>query len=255
MSDHFYLTLPSDASATYYPDNTIARYIVKLPERIRLDGNYEVGLSEIVYSHSWYNFDNRDERYWIGAFNLVTDEISAMTIVKSGFYEDGKVFAAALTQQATRAFAAIPNVSFKLTFIAHVGRMRMQVRNSDGISVIISPDLLEILGFRRMLRFASDVDRVGFAPFDVNRGLNLVYIYCDVASYSTVGDIRAPLLRVCNVSGKNGRVVRITYDRPHYVPVGRREFDAVGIAINNELGEPMPFEFGKTIVTLHFRRR
>ena len=48
MSDHFYLTLPSDASATYYPDNTIARYVVKLPERIRLDGNYEVGLSEIV---------------------------------------------------------------------------------------------------------------------------------------------------------------------------------------------------------------
>jgi hypothetical protein len=69
-----------------------------------------------------------------------------------------------------------------------------------------------------MLRFASHVDRVGFAPFDVNCGLNLVYIYCDVASYSTVGDIRAPLLRVCNVSGKNGRVVRITYDRPHYMP-------------------------------------
>jgi hypothetical protein len=150
-------------------------------------------------------------------------------------------------------FAAIPIISVKLTFI--VDSLRMQVRNSDGIAVIISPDLLEILGFRRMLLFAKDVDRVGFDPFDVNRGLNLVYIYCEVASQSTVGDIRAPLLRVCNVSGKNGRVVRITDDRPHYMPVGRREFDTVGIAINNELGEPMPFEFGKTIVTLHFRRR
>jgi hypothetical protein len=97
--------------------------------------------------------------------------------------------------------------------------------------VIISLDLLEILGFRRMLRFANDVDRVGFVPFDVNRELNLVYIYCDVASPSTVGDIRAPLLRVCNVSGKNGHVVRITYNRPHCMPVGRREFDTVGIAI------------------------
>ena len=255
MSDHFYLTLPSDASATYYPDNTIARYVVKLPERIRLDGNYEVGLSEIVYSHSWYNFDNRDERYWIGAFNSVTNKISAMAVMKSRFYEDGKIFADTLNQQMTRAFAAIPNISINLTFVEHVGRMRMQVRSSDGIAVIVSPDLLEILGFRRVLRFANDVDVVGFAPFDVNRGLNLVYIYCDIASHSTVGDIRAPLLRVCNVSGKNGRVVRITYHRPHYVPVGRREFDTVGIAINNELGKPMPFEFGKTIVTLHFRRR
>ena len=48
MSDHFYLTLPSDASATYYPHNTFASYVPKLPGRIRLDGYYEVGLSEIV---------------------------------------------------------------------------------------------------------------------------------------------------------------------------------------------------------------
>jgi hypothetical protein len=129
LNDHFYLTLPSDAYARFYPDNSIARYVVKLPERIRLDGNYVVGLFEIIYSHSWYNFDNRDERYWIGAFNLVTDKISAIAVMKSGFYEDGKVFAAALTQQATRAFAAIPNISVKLTFIAHGDRMRMQVQN------------------------------------------------------------------------------------------------------------------------------
>jgi hypothetical protein len=89
--------------------------------------------------------------------------------------------------------------------------------------------------------------------FDANRGLNLMYVYCDVASHTVVGDTKTPLLRVRNVTGKHGDVDRHTYDQPHYVLVGRREFDTIEIAINNELGEPMPFQFGKSMVTLHFR--
>jgi hypothetical protein len=46
---HFYITLPSDSSANYYPDNTLARFVTKLPERIRLEGEYEMGLAEIIY--------------------------------------------------------------------------------------------------------------------------------------------------------------------------------------------------------------
>jgi hypothetical protein len=61
---HFYITLPSDSSANYYPDNTIAHFVTKLPERIRLEGEYEMGLAEIIYPHTWYNVDNEDKKYW-----------------------------------------------------------------------------------------------------------------------------------------------------------------------------------------------
>ena len=61
MVDHFYLTLLSDSSGAFYPSNKIARYVTKLPERIRLEGDYEVGLSELVYPHTWYNVDNGDK--------------------------------------------------------------------------------------------------------------------------------------------------------------------------------------------------
>jgi hypothetical protein len=46
MGDHFYLTLPSDAYVNYYPGNTASHFVAKLPERVSLEGNYEVGLSE-----------------------------------------------------------------------------------------------------------------------------------------------------------------------------------------------------------------
>ena len=117
--------------------------------------------------------------------------------------------------------------------------------------MVLSWELMEFLGFNEKVIAKKEVDLVASNAFDVNRGRNLVYVYCDVASHGVVGDVRAPVLRVCNVSGKHGRVVHITYERPHYVPVGRRDFDTVGITINNELGDSLPFKF----VTLHFRRR
>jgi hypothetical protein len=49
VGDQFNFTLPSDASVNYYPDNTASRFVAKLSERVCLEGNYEVGLSKIIY--------------------------------------------------------------------------------------------------------------------------------------------------------------------------------------------------------------
>lgn len=241
MSDHFYLTLP-------------ARDVSILPEQIRLDGEYEVGLSEIFYPHTWYNVDNRQKVYWVGVYNLATNEL-IKTFIKSGYYCDGAAFVSSLTHQTTRAFADLPDISVKFSFLKQTDRIRIQARNSNENIVVLSWELMEFMGFREKVIAKKEADLIGYNAFDVNRGLNFMYVYCDVASDSVVGDTRASLLRVCNVYGKHGRVVHIAYERPHYVPVGRREFGTIGITINNEVGDPMPFEFGISMVTLHFRRR
>ncbi len=67
MNSHFYVTLPSDSSANYYPDNSVARFVTKLPERIRLEGDYEMALSELIYPHNWFNVSNNDGKYWFAA--------------------------------------------------------------------------------------------------------------------------------------------------------------------------------------------
>jgi hypothetical protein len=92
--------LPSDSSANYYPDNRIARFVTKLPERIRLEGEYEVGLAEIIYPHTWYNVDKRKKKYYIGV--LGSGELSGVAYVKTGYYKDGNAFASSLTHQVTR---------------------------------------------------------------------------------------------------------------------------------------------------------
>jgi len=43
------MTLPSNSSMDYYPENTVARYTTKLNTRIELEGEWEVGLAEISF--------------------------------------------------------------------------------------------------------------------------------------------------------------------------------------------------------------
>ncbi len=43
----FYVTLPSNSSFEYYPENALNNYTTKLHSTLRLEGNYEVGLVEM----------------------------------------------------------------------------------------------------------------------------------------------------------------------------------------------------------------
>ena len=55
MMSEFYLTLPSNSSMKYYPENTLTSFTTRLPNSIRLEGDWDVGLVEIQYPHNWYN--------------------------------------------------------------------------------------------------------------------------------------------------------------------------------------------------------
>jgi len=45
----FYMTLPSNSSMDCYPDNSVARFTTKLNGVIELEGDWEVGLTEISF--------------------------------------------------------------------------------------------------------------------------------------------------------------------------------------------------------------
>ena len=54
----FYVTLPSDSSMNYFPENKISHFISRLPTPIELKGGWEVGLVEFIYPHTWYNVNS-----------------------------------------------------------------------------------------------------------------------------------------------------------------------------------------------------
>ena len=51
----FHMILPLNSSMKTYPDNTLNHYVTALSNRIELDGDWEVVLSEILFQRTWYN--------------------------------------------------------------------------------------------------------------------------------------------------------------------------------------------------------
>jgi hypothetical protein len=252
MSNPFHITLPSNSCLEFNPQNTIARITVKLPETIRLDGDFEFGLAEIIYPHSWYNLNNLTRQYWIGVKSEGSD--IRLYYVKSEFYADGTVFANQLTKQCAKAFSYIVNFTVKFGYNSITNKFSVETKGSQN-ALFMSSELQKILEIvigttpiGNQVVIATDV-------FELNRSLNFIYVYCDVASYSIVGDTKAPLLRVCIINGKHGEIIRTIFTHPHYVPVARKEFDSIQILLSTELGQPFPFLFGKSVAALHFRRR
>ena len=59
MESGFYVTLPSDSSVQYFPDNKTSNFVTKLSRTLQLDGEWEVGLAEIDYLHTWHKMRER----------------------------------------------------------------------------------------------------------------------------------------------------------------------------------------------------
>ena len=51
----FYLELVSNASSQVYPQNTMASFTNFLPDKIELDGSWEVDIVEVLYPAICYN--------------------------------------------------------------------------------------------------------------------------------------------------------------------------------------------------------
>lgn len=61
--NNFFVTLPSNSSASYFPDNTQSSFRTKLSSPLRLDPSYECGLSEIVIPRFWFNINEHNNQY------------------------------------------------------------------------------------------------------------------------------------------------------------------------------------------------
>jgi hypothetical protein len=95
--------------------------------------------------------------------------------------------------------------------------------------------------------------RIAGKPMNTILGVQSIFIYCDVADYSLVGDTSAQVLRNVAIRGGKNQVVTEKFEAPHYTPVLPSHFETIHVLLANDLGDAVKFAVGKTIVKLHFR--
>ena len=89
---------------------------------------------------------------------------------------------------------------------------------------------------------------------DLNTHSNRFYVYSDVANYTYIGDVTAPILRVIPFKQLQEEIhFHQEFLNLHYVPVAKSYIDQVHISIKGDTGEDIPFITGKTLIKLHFK--
>ena len=86
MATDFYMTLPSNASMKMHPDNTLTHYVTALPQRIDLTGEWECGLAEVQYPHTWYNVTENDVWFFLNTIDAA--DSSRRSKLSCGYYDD-----------------------------------------------------------------------------------------------------------------------------------------------------------------------
>ncbi len=121
----FYVTLPSDSSLskTLFPDNKSESFKVQLPSDLRLEGKWEVSLSEMILPHTWYNF-TKDSHITlvIGSGTHARPEPKLQSLFKDTF-SDGTIVDIIKVTLPKGSYSSVKQMSTRLNSIIKKGQV------------------------------------------------------------------------------------------------------------------------------------
>jgi hypothetical protein len=244
-----FITLPSDASAAEFPHNTNSSFSVRLAKNIRFSSReWEVALKDISFSNNWPNVTE-------GIITVRVKEVNGALftfVVKigTGRYENITEIIERV-HSSLQSFRIYPTVGFEYDKTANATAMFIQ---TDELSISLSTDIAYIFGFVPN-QFYEKGKHANVTPPDVARGFTSLYVYSSIVGFRLVGDANVQLLRVVPVSGKKFANVYTEFNQSHYVDVANLATDVVEVLITSDDGERVPFDGGKVILTVHFRKK
>lgn len=109
--------------------------------------------------------------------------------------------------------------------------------------------------YLELLRTSKEKGFCSVREVDLNQGLYMLYVYCNIVEEQIVGNSMVPLLKIVPVEGRHGENVTKEYINPQYVPVYISHISDLLIRIRDDAGEKVPFGRGRVQATLHFRRK
>ncbi|KAI8479492.1 hypothetical protein Bbelb_427530 [Branchiostoma belcheri] len=253
MANSFYVTLPSDGSMDIFPENTVTNYRTKLAHPIELSGEWEVGLVEIQYPHSWLNVREGENTL---LYYVVDEKVRGgnreYEIVKIpiGYYENVLHLVKTLNEAASTRYPDVFKNHDMFAYNSVTKRVTMvlppMASNATTTTTYLVGPLAEKLGWGGKDAIYGSWVQAPRTP-DPNLGFNSLYVYGDVVQHRLVGGVKVPLLRIIKIEGQDGDIVDHPIMTPHYIPLARKRFETIEVDIRTDLGSPVPFEQGRVI--------
>ena len=147
--------------------------------------------------------------------------------------------------------AALGNDSIHMVFNPRTAKVKVYIKKEHGLAFF--DKLSRMFGFggedTKLLKTTE-------SPYVADLfGITAIYVYCNIVQPQIVGNTNVHLLRTIPVSGKSGDVITKIFTNIQYVPVQTKSFEDIEILLGTDTGDPVPFERGKVIATLYFRKQ
>lgn len=118
------MTLPSNSCLDTFPLNTVANFKVKLPEAISLEGDLEVALVEVLYSHTWSTIRHGVQQTFL--YDSGTGDIKT-GLIENGDYESVPNLVKALNGKMSKDAQA----KIKFTYNRHTQKVTVDVKKGQ----------------------------------------------------------------------------------------------------------------------------
>lgn len=247
----------------YYPQNTVAQYTTKLNSLIELQGDWEVGLTEISVPSKventikdrcyFYIYDNTGSRsyYVIDPYHHrhIQTVINALNDTQNAESQLARSIFASFSYERRKK-----RIKVQLATIGRPSSAIADAREPDEAPGIeFSPDLALLTGFDSNFVYRGFLLTAEREPH-LRDNIFSMYVYCDLLEHVPVGDTKAPLLRIVDKPTRDHGNTHQVLNPVLYVPLQKKHFDTVEINIMTDCGLPVPFLAGKSFAVLEFRR-
>src|SRR6185436_3775078 len=158
--------------------------------------------------------------------------------------------------KAKRVYCQVPvgfDIKFSQTLAAVLGFDDNQLSYHPDAMLIIRDDEELVVQYENNPTDTFKVITANRRP-DITAGIHHIYVYCDIVESIPVPDTLAPLLHIVETKKHHGGVIHDIFNPPRYLPVQKKNFGTIEIDIRTDFGDKVPFESGKVVCTLHFRR-
>jgi hypothetical protein len=252
----FYLVLPSNTVNEGFSNNKTSEYTTSLPRALELNKDlWEVALTEITYCHSWNNIYQPFNSIGFKTQKTPDGDFKHEVInLPPGNYE--------LSYLIDAIYNAQPK-AFKGGLIYNKSNNRLKLTLYKGEGIKFHTHMADILGFNKNVYDHSHDElpnktrrRIMSARASaINTTIFSLFVYTNIIKNILVGGIFTPLLRNVKVESGYGKYHEKLYDNALYIPLSTDVIKNIDIKICDDLGNLIKFEYGKVIITLHFRKR
>lgn len=252
--DGFYITLPSNVSnSTSELENKTSHFITPLVRPLILEppNAWEIALVECFYPYSWYTINEKSGKVSFGTETHATGWYPESEIPE-GYYRTARDLMTTIWKKKPETLQA------KYKFTEFDRKVNIILYKTETIR--FNRTLARMLGYEKVslgpVESKSKHSFLGDHPLEM-RPFYHMYIYTDLVEPSIVGDTEAPILAVVSLDQDKlwGGMCFKEVLNPQYYTINKTFISNIEVKIMNEYGELIKFEFGKTLLKLHVRRR